>query len=73
MVETAKIVRMLEAPNPRGLSTKQMFLENEDLKPVEAERRLWRVGNAPDSARTSTEYRTADNRLGTSIFSGSLS
>jgi hypothetical protein len=65
MVETAKIVRMLEAPNPRGLSARQMFLENEDLKPVEAERRLWRVSDASDSVRTSTEtsLRSIDSKL----------
>lgn len=40
-----RFVRFIEAPNPRGLSTKQMFLENEDLKPVEAGRRLWRKRN----------------------------
>ena len=44
-IDTRRIVTFLESPNPRGLSGSQMFLENEDLKPVEAGRRTWRKRN----------------------------
>ena len=41
MVTAKRVVSFLETPNPRGLSSKQLLLENEDLKPVERQRRLW--------------------------------
>jgi NCS1 family nucleobase:cation symporter-1 len=44
-VKTKKVVHFLEAPNPRGLDDKQLFIENEDLKPVESARRLWKARN----------------------------
>jgi hypothetical protein len=33
------LIKRLEVPNPRGLDNKELFLDNEDLKPVEAGRR----------------------------------
>jgi NCS1 family nucleobase:cation symporter-1 len=44
-VKAKKVINFLEAPNPRGLDHKQLFIENEDLKPVEAGRRLWKARN----------------------------
>lgn len=41
MVTAKRVISFLETPNPRGLSSKQLLLENEDLKPVERQRRLW--------------------------------
>lgn len=45
MAITQRIKSLIEAPNPRGLSSSQLFVENEDLKPVESARRLWRGWN----------------------------
>lgn len=38
-------LKWLEASDSQGLTTSQMFLYNEDLKPVEEKRRLWRWWN----------------------------
>ena len=51
MVTAKRVVSFLETPNPRGLSSKQLLLENEDLKPVERQRRLW-TAKVPQDPRT---------------------
>jgi NCS1 family nucleobase:cation symporter-1 len=45
MGKTSDFMRKLEAPHPEGLSSRQLFLTNEDLLPVPTAHKTWNHWN----------------------------
>jgi len=60
MGKASTLMKKLEAPHPEGLSSRQLFLTNEDLLPVRPEHKTWNHWNFA-SFRSSSQDRMTDN------------